>query len=75
MFLSMKEGECSHRGKDFNPHAELEIELSKYKPMKEVQFFYEKASGKSKGYHQAEYFDPSTTIVFKEGMNVHVFSF
>ncbi|KHN45800.1 hypothetical protein glysoja_049347 [Glycine soja] len=31
--------------------AELEIELSKYKPMKEVQFFYEKASGKSKGYH------------------------
>ena len=31
--------------------AELEIDLSKYKPMKEVQFFYEKASGKSKGYH------------------------
>ena len=54
--------------------AELETELSRYGPVKEVKFFDEKASGKSKGYCQVEFFDPSAATACKEGMNGHVFN-
>ncbi|GFQ04315.1 glycine-rich RNA-binding protein 7 [Phtheirospermum japonicum] len=54
--------------------AELESELCKYGPVKEVKFFDERASGKSKGYCQVEFFDPSAATACKEGMNGHVFN-
>ncbi|RAL39008.1 hypothetical protein DM860_011494 [Cuscuta australis] len=54
--------------------AELEAELSKYGPMKEVKYFDEKASGKSKGYCQVEFFDPAVATACKEGMNGHIFN-
>lgn len=54
--------------------AELEAELVKYGPVKEVKFFDEKASGKSKGYCQVEFYDPSAATACKEGMNGHVFN-
>ncbi|KAL3508369.1 hypothetical protein ACH5RR_027770 [Cinchona calisaya] len=54
--------------------AELEEELSKYGPVKEVKFFDEKASGKSKGYCQVEFYDPSAATACKEGMNGHLFN-
>ncbi|KAD4178829.1 hypothetical protein R6Q59_022381 [Mikania micrantha] len=54
--------------------AELEAELCKYGHVKEVKFFDEKASGKSKGYCQVEFYDPSAATACKEGMNGHVFN-
>ncbi|GMH25493.1 hypothetical protein Nepgr_027336 [Nepenthes gracilis] len=54
--------------------AELETELVKYGPVKEVKFFDEKASGKSKGYCQVEFYDPAAATACKEGMNGHVFN-
>lgn len=54
--------------------AELEAELVKYGPVKEVKFFDEKASGKSKGYCQVEFYDPGAATTCKEGMNGHVFN-
>ncbi|XP_016480239.1 uncharacterized protein LOC107801425 [Nicotiana tabacum] len=54
--------------------AELEVELSKYGLVKEVKFFEEKASGKSKGYCQVEFHDSSAASACKEGMNGHVFN-
>ncbi|MFS7928991.1 putative RNA recognition motif domain, nucleotide-binding alpha-beta plait domain superfamily [Helianthus anomalus] len=54
--------------------AELESELCKYGNVKEVKFFDEKASGKSKGYCQVEFYDPSAAAACKEGMNGHVFN-
>ncbi|XP_071736574.1 uncharacterized protein [Rutidosis leptorrhynchoides] len=54
--------------------AELESELCKYGHVKEVKFFDEKASGKSKGYCQVEFYDPSAATACKEGMNGHVFN-
>ncbi|MCE3049999.1 hypothetical protein HAX54_046272 [Datura stramonium] len=54
--------------------AELEVELSKYGAVKEVKFFDEKASGKSKGYCQAEFHEPAAATACKEGMNGHVFN-
>ncbi|KAL6999131.1 hypothetical protein U1Q18_000293 [Sarracenia purpurea var. burkii] len=54
--------------------AELEAELCKYGPVKEVKFFDEKASGKSKGYCQVEFYDSSAAIACKDGMNGHVFN-
>ncbi|KAL1369946.1 hypothetical protein HN51_000290 [Arachis hypogaea] len=54
--------------------AELEAELCKYGPLKEVKFFDEKASGKSKGYCQVEFFDPAAATACKEGMNGHMFN-
>ncbi|RZC68582.1 hypothetical protein C5167_031932 [Papaver somniferum] len=54
--------------------AELEAELYKYGVVKEVKFFDEKASGKSKGYCQVEFFDPAATAACKEGMNGHLFN-
>ncbi|XP_008227165.1 PREDICTED: uncharacterized PE-PGRS family protein PE_PGRS54 [Prunus mume] len=54
--------------------AELEAELCKYGPVKEVKFFDEKASGKSKGYCQVEFFDPVAATACKDGMHGHVFN-
>ncbi|CAH1444288.1 unnamed protein product [Lactuca virosa] len=54
--------------------SELESELCKYGHVKEVKFFDEKASGKSKGYCQVEFYDPSAATACKEGMNGHVFN-
>ncbi|KAK6932869.1 RNA recognition motif domain [Dillenia turbinata] len=54
--------------------AELEEELSKYGTVKEVKFFDEKASGKSKGYCQVEFYDPAAATACKEGMNGHPFN-
>ncbi|KAJ1441242.1 RNA-binding domain superfamily [Sesbania bispinosa] len=54
--------------------AELEAELCKYGQVKEVKFFDEKASGKSKGYCQVEFYDPGAATACKEGMNGHVFN-
>ncbi|KAL0560656.1 hypothetical protein IC582_001065 [Cucumis melo] len=54
--------------------AELEVELCKYGPLKEVKFYDEKASGKSKGYCQVEFYDPSAATACKEGMNGHIFN-
>ncbi|KAK4420844.1 Cleavage and polyadenylation specificity factor subunit [Sesamum alatum] len=54
--------------------AELEAELCKYGPVKEVKFFEERASGKSKGYCQVEFYDPAAATACKEGMNGHIFN-
>ncbi|KAI3466421.1 hypothetical protein Pfo_023084 [Paulownia fortunei] len=54
--------------------AELESELCKYGPVKEVKFFDERASGKSKGYCQVEFYDPGAATACKEGMNGHIFN-
>ncbi|XP_022768809.1 uncharacterized protein LOC111312629 [Durio zibethinus] len=54
--------------------SELESELCKYGPVKEVKFFDEKASGKSKGYCQVEFYDPAAATACKEGMNGHMFN-
>ncbi|KAK6149408.1 hypothetical protein DH2020_016933 [Rehmannia glutinosa] len=40
----------------------------------EVKFFDERASGKSKGYCQVEFYDPAAATACKEGMNGHVFN-
>lgn len=54
--------------------ADLEAELSKYGTVKEVRFFDEKASGKSKGYCQVDFYDPGAAASCKEGMNGHSFN-
>ncbi|KAF0913814.1 hypothetical protein E2562_024900 [Oryza meyeriana var. granulata] len=54
--------------------ADLEAELSKYGQVKEVRFFDEKASGKSKGYCQVDFYDPGAAAACKEGMNGHLFN-
>ncbi|KAF4362289.1 hypothetical protein F8388_008173 [Cannabis sativa] len=54
--------------------SELESELCKYGQVKEVKFFDEKASGKSKGYCQVEFYDPAAATACKEGMNGHLFN-
>lgn len=54
--------------------AELEMEASKYGHVKEVKFYDEKASGKSKGYCQVEFYDPAAATACKEGMNGHLFN-
>ncbi|OIV92036.1 hypothetical protein TanjilG_25016 [Lupinus angustifolius] len=54
--------------------AELEAVLCKYGPVKEVKFFEEKASGKSKGYCQVEFFESHVATACKEGMNGHMFN-
>ncbi|KAK4439702.1 hypothetical protein Salat_0305100 [Sesamum alatum] len=45
-----------------------------YGPVKEVKFFDERASGKSKGYCQVEFYDPAAATACKEGMNGHIFN-
>ncbi|KAL6975197.1 hypothetical protein U1Q18_023992 [Sarracenia purpurea var. burkii] len=54
--------------------AELEAELCKYGHVKEVKFFDEKASGKSKGYCQVDFYDQAAAIACKDGMNGHIFN-
>ncbi|KAH0937618.1 hypothetical protein HID58_005079 [Brassica napus] len=49
--------------------AEIEAELCKYGAVKEVKFFDEKASGKSKGFCQVEFYDQMAATACKEGMN------
>uniref|UniRef100_A0A803QCU1 RRM domain-containing protein n=1 Tax=Cannabis sativa TaxID=3483 RepID=A0A803QCU1_CANSA len=47
---------------------------NEYGQVKEVKFFDEKASGKSKGYCQVEFYDPAAATACKEGMNGHLFN-
>ncbi|KAK9117397.1 hypothetical protein Sjap_016344 [Stephania japonica] len=54
--------------------AELESALSQYGRVKEIKFYDERASGKSKGYCHVEFFDPSAATACKDGMNGHVFN-
>ncbi|XP_058102075.1 uncharacterized protein LOC131246183 [Magnolia sinica] len=54
--------------------AELESVLSQYGRVKEIKFFDERASGKSKGYCQVEFYDSTAAAACKEGMNGHVFN-
>ncbi|CAN6464350.1 unnamed protein product [Victoria cruziana] len=54
--------------------AELESELSKYGKVKEIKFFDERASGKSKGFCQVELYDAGAAAACKEGMNGHLFN-
>ncbi|KAK4790486.1 hypothetical protein SAY86_017790 [Trapa natans] len=54
--------------------AELEAELCKYGQVKEVKFFDEKASGKSKGYCQVEFFNSASATACKEGMDGYMFN-
>ncbi|KAE8784909.1 RNA-binding protein cabeza [Hordeum vulgare] len=54
--------------------ADLEAELVKYGRVKEVRFFDEKASGKSKGYCKVDFFNPRAAVACKEGMNGHPFN-
>lgn len=54
--------------------AEVEAELCKYGAVKEVRFFDEKASGKSKGYCQVEFYDPMAATACKEGMDGYEFN-
>lgn len=54
--------------------AELESVLSQYGRVKEIKFFDERASGKSKGYCQVEFFDSAAAAACKEGMHGHVFN-
>ncbi|GLT32279.1 hypothetical protein SLA2020_069560 [Shorea laevis] len=54
--------------------AELESACSQYGRVKEIKFFDERASGKSKGYCQVEFYDLGAAASCKEGMNGHVFN-
>ncbi|KAG1363750.1 RNA-binding protein cabeza [Cocos nucifera] len=54
--------------------ADLEAEVSKYGQLKEVKFYDEKASGKSKGFCQVDFYDPVAAAACKEGMHGHVFN-
>ncbi|KAJ8758915.1 hypothetical protein K2173_002694 [Erythroxylum novogranatense] len=54
--------------------AELESVLSQFGKVKEIKFFDERASGKSKGYCQVEFYDPAAAAACKEGMNGHIFN-
>ncbi|KAJ4973257.1 hypothetical protein NE237_006431 [Protea cynaroides] len=54
--------------------AEIESMLSRYGRVKEIKFFDERASGKSKGYCQVEFFDPAAAAACKEGVSGHVFN-
>ncbi|KAL7171626.1 hypothetical protein ACSBR2_036314 [Camellia fascicularis] len=54
--------------------AEIESVLSQYGRVKEIKFFDERASGKSKGYCQVEFYDAVAAAACKEGMNGHIFN-
>ncbi|XP_076933778.1 uncharacterized protein LOC143599790 [Bidens hawaiensis] len=54
--------------------AELENVLSHYGRVKEIKFFDERASGKSKGYCQVDFYDSSAATACKDGMNGYVFN-
>ncbi|XP_057486065.1 uncharacterized protein LOC130772329 [Actinidia eriantha] len=53
---------------------ELESVLSQYGRVKEIKFFDERASGKSKGYCQVEFYDSVSAAACKEGMNGYAFN-
>ncbi|KAL9246539.1 hypothetical protein vseg_020060 [Gypsophila vaccaria] len=53
---------------------EIESVLSQYGKVKEVKFFDERASGKSKGYCQVEFYDSIAAASCKEGMNGYMFN-
>lgn len=54
--------------------AEIESVLIQYGKVKEIKFFDERASGKSKGYCQVEFYDSGAASACKEGMNGHIFN-
>ncbi|XP_022859967.1 cleavage and polyadenylation specificity factor subunit 6-like [Olea europaea var. sylvestris] len=54
--------------------ADLETVLSQYGMVKEIKFFDERASGKSKGYCQVEFYDPAAASACKDGVNGHLFN-
>ncbi|KAL9257538.1 Cleavage and polyadenylation specificity factor subunit 6-like protein [Drosera capensis] len=54
--------------------AELESVLSQYGRVKEIKFFDERASGKSKGYCQVDFHDPAAAAACKERMDGYVFN-
>ncbi|KAJ4889867.1 RNA-binding (RRM/RBD/RNP motifs) family protein [Raphanus sativus] len=54
--------------------AEVESVLSQYGRVKEIKFFDERVSGKSKGYCQVEFYDSAAAAACKEGMNGFVFN-
>ncbi|XWS69127.1 hypothetical protein CRYUN_Cryun04dG0152900 [Craigia yunnanensis] len=54
--------------------AELESVLSQYGRVKEIKFFDERASGKSKGYCQVEFYDSASAAACKEGMSGYMFN-
>ncbi|KAL6188131.1 hypothetical protein ACLB2K_039525 [Fragaria x ananassa] len=54
--------------------AELEGVLSQFGRIKEIKFFDERASGKSKGYCQVDFYDPAAASACKEGMDGFVFN-
>ncbi|KAL7602817.1 hypothetical protein Lser_V15G14642 [Lactuca serriola] len=54
--------------------AELENVLSQYGRVKEIKFFDERASGKSKGYCQVEFHESASAAACKEGMNGYLFN-
>jgi cleavage and polyadenylation specificity factor subunit 6/7 len=54
--------------------SELESVLSQYGRVKEIKFFDERASGKSKGYCQVEFYEAAAATACKEGMNGHAFN-
>ncbi|KAM0009098.1 putative RNA recognition motif domain, nucleotide-binding alpha-beta plait domain superfamily [Helianthus debilis subsp. tardiflorus] len=54
--------------------AELENVLSQYGRVKEIKFFDERASGKSKGYCQVDFYDSGSAAACKDGMNGYVFN-
>lgn len=49
--------------------AELETALSEFGALKNLKFYEERASGKSKGYCQVEFYDHAAAYACKEGMN------
>ncbi|EYU30596.1 hypothetical protein ABFS82_11G064100 [Erythranthe guttata] len=54
--------------------AEVESVLIQYGRVKEIKFFDERASGKSKGYCQVEFYDPAAATACKDGMQGHIFN-
>jgi len=54
--------------------AELESFASQFGRVKEIKFFDERASGKSKGYCQVDFYEAAAAAACKEGMNGHVFN-
>lgn len=49
--------------------AELEAALSEYGRVKNLKFYEERVSGKSKGYCQVEFYDHAAAAACKQGMN------
>ncbi|CAI0458734.1 unnamed protein product [Linum tenue] len=54
--------------------AELEVVCSQYGRVKEIKFYDERASGKSKGYCQVEFYESAAAAACKEGMNGFMFN-